>query len=182
MSENVDQFSIYTAKVFEILYDSFPVPTSIDRREVIAEYLTFDDNSEELKNLKIKRDFADIVDHVDDEELKAKVKEKRLAIEARLAELEREQRDDVERQERIFGGTLDFLCWEGLIRNCDRGYQLTAKGFSHLNKSFKGGEIADEQDKNISVLKAVFEKSSDTSLQVAAGTAVNVLSKILGYG
>src|SRR5690554_577122 len=181
MSDNVDQFSIYAAKVFEILYDSFPVPSAIDRREVIAEYLTFD-NDEELKKLKIARDFADIVDHVDDEELKAKAKEKRPAIEARLAELERDQRNDVERQEQIFNGTLDFLCWEGLIRDCDNGYQLTAKGFSHLNKSFKGGEIADEQDKNISVLKAVFEKSSDTSLQVAAGTMVNVLTKVLGYG
>jgi hypothetical protein len=181
MSENVDQFSIYTAKVFEILYDSFPVPTAIIRREVVAEYLTFN-NDKELNNLKITRDSADIVDHANDEELKAKAKEKRPAIEARLAKLEREQRNDLERQERIFDGTLDFLCWEGLIRECDGGYQLTAKGFSHLNKSFKGGEITDEQDKNIAVLKAVFEKSSDTSLQVAAGTAVNVLTKILGYG
>ncbi|MBI0575340.1 hypothetical protein [Pectobacterium parmentieri] len=180
MSDNIDQFSIYAAKVFETLYDSFPVPIAIKQREVIADYLNFD-NYEELKQLRIRRDIADIVDCVEDEDLKATVKEKRPAIEARLAELERDQRNGVDRQERIFNGTLDFLCWEGLIRHCDNGYQLTAKGFSHLNKSFKGGEIAGENDKNISVLKAVFEKSSETSLQVAVGTIVNVLTKVLGY-
>lgn len=181
MPDNIDQFSIYAAKVFEILYDSFPVPSAIDRQEVIAKYLTFG-NDTELKKMKIARDFADLVDHVDDEELKANAKEKRPAIEARLDELERDKRNDAERQEQIFNGTLDFLCWEGLIRDCDNGYQLTAKGFSHLNKSFKGGEIADEQDKNISVLKTVFQKSSDASLQVVAGTMANVLTKVLGYG
>ena len=180
MSDNVDQFSIYAAKILEILHDNFPIPSTIDRREVIAEYLTFK-NHQELKKLQIARDFSEIVDYVDDEDLKAKAKENRPAIEARLAELERDQRSDVERQEQIFNGTLNFLCSESLIRDCDDRYQLTAKGFSHLNKSFKGGEITDERDKNISVLKTILEKSSEISLQVAAGTMTNVLTKILDY-
>jgi|GEM_PF-5115792 len=69
-----------------------------------------------------------MVDHVDNEELKVKVREKRPAIEGRFAEREREQHDDEERQKRIFDGTLEFLCREGLIRKGDGGRSAHCKG------------------------------------------------------
>src|SRR5690554_1822471 len=126
MSDNVDQFAIYAAKVFEILYDSFPVPSAIDRRDVISEYLTFD-NDEELKKLKVARDFADIVGHVDDEELKAKAKEKRPAIETRLAELERDQRNDVDRLMEpwtFFAGKASYVTVTTGISSPRRGFRI----------------------------------------------------------
>lgn len=182
MPDNIDQFSIYTAKIFEILYDSFPVPTCINRRETIEKYLVFN-NKNELRNLRAALDLATIADYSDDNELRLMNQEKSPAIRARISQLDYEQRSDIARQEHIFEGTLEFLCWEGFIRERESGrYQLTAKGFSHLNKSFTGSKIGNAQEKNISILKAVFEKSSDTSLQVAAGTAVNVLTKMMGYG
>ena len=182
MSVNINQFGIYSAKVFELLYDSFPIPRSIDKNEIIAEYLTFD-QGDELKELKLKLDIAGIVELIEDEEENEKIRTKLPPIKKRIAELEESQQNDRSRQERIFVGTLQFLTSERLIRKCELGgYQLTAKGFSHLSMNFKNGEIADDGKSNISILKAIFDKSSDTSLQVAAGTAVNVITKILGYG
>ena len=178
---NVDQFSIYTAKIFEILYDSFPISCHIDQQEVIQKYLTFNKN-EELKKLQISLDFIRTISDADNknlEEMKAKLKEMQPSLDDQYTKLSQEKRKDEFRQEQIFKGTLDFLCYEGLIRDCDNGYQLTAKGFSHLNKSFKGGEITDEEDRNISILRRVFK--SETSIQVVVGTIVDVLAKVFGY-
>ena len=180
MSNNIDQFSIYTAKIFEILYDSFPIPSAIDDREIIKNYLTFNKNKE-LEELKHKRECIGLFSIINDEKANAIAKEYAPIINKQYSELEHELLVEKRQQKQIFNGTLDFLCYEGLIRECDYGYQLTSKGFSHLNKSFKGGEITNENDRNISILKSVFEKSSETSLQVAAGTIVNVLTKVLGY-
>lgn len=182
MSENIDQFAIYSAKIFEVLYDSFPIPRTLDKNSIISEYLTFD-QSDELKELKIKYDFAEIIEMIDDEDLKERTRQKIPTIKARIMELENEQRYDRHLQEMIYEGTLDFLTFERLVRECTwGGYQLTSKGFSHLNMIFEDGKISDDKRSNIAILKAIFEKSSDTSLQVAAGTAVNVVTRILGYG
>jgi hypothetical protein len=185
MPVNIEQFAIYSAKIFEVLYDSFPIPTSLDRNSIISEYLTFD-QSEELKKLKLKNDIADIAETVvfsDDEDWNEGLKHQLPAIKTRIFELENEQRNDRHRQELIYGGTLDFLIFEQLLRELESGgYQLTAKGFSHLNKVFEDGKISADRRSNIAILKTIFEKSSDASIQVAAGTAINVVTRILGYG
>lgn len=181
MTANIDQFALYSAKIFEILYDSFPIPTSLDRTSIIIEYLNFD-RGEELKNLKIKHDLADIIEMSDDEELKQQIKQKLPIIKTQISEIENEQRSSRQHQEMIYEGTCDFLESEQLLRKLDsKGYQLTSKGFSHLNKVFEEGKISNDRKSNISILKTIFEKSSDTTLQVAAGTAVNVITRIIGY-
>ena len=182
MPENIHQFAIYSAKIFEVLYDSFPIPRSLDRDSIISEYLTFDP-CDELKVLKIKHDFADIIELTDDKELKERIRENIPSIKNRITALENEQRYDRRRQEMIYEGTLDFLTFEQLLRECESGgYQLTSKGFSHLNMVFEEGKISNDCRSNIAILKTIFEKSSDTSLQVAAGAAVNVITRMLGYG
>ncbi len=182
MPENVDQFAIYSAKIFDLLYDSFPIPRSISRNEIISEYLTFS-RHEELRELRIKNDIADLVGFTDDEELKRKVEERIPVIRDQLTELENEQRTDKFLQERIYEGTFEFLVFEGLFRECESGgYQLTSKGFSHLNRTFKDAAISENPSTNIAILKSIFGKTSDTTLQVAAGTAVNVITRVLGYG
>lgn len=182
MSENIDQFAIYSAKIFQLLYDSFPIPKSINPNEVTAEYLTFELN-DELDNLKLKLDIANIAEYIVDDEPKLKEQTKLPAIKDQIMTLEEEKLTDKNKQKAIYDGTLEFLTSEGLLRKYDNGgYQLTSKGFSHLNKTFKDGNITDDKNKtNISVLKTIFDKTSDTSFQVAAGTAVNVITKILGY-
>lgn len=181
MSVNIDQFSIYSAKILEILYDSFPIPILLTQNSIISEYLTFD-QSEELEKLKIKRGLSDIIEMTGDKELTEGIKSQRPAIESQIAELENEQRYDKQHQEMIYKGTLDFLRYEQLLRKLETGkYQLTSKGFSHLNKVFESGEISIDRKSNIAILKSIFKKSSDTSLKIAAGTAVNVISRMLGY-
>lgn len=82
----------------------------------------------------------------------------------------------------IYKGTLEFLIHEGLIRESDNGgYQLTSKSFSHLNKTFTDGSIEGVESTYITALRAVFLKSSTTSVDIAGGTAINVLTKIFGY-
>lgn len=181
MSENIDQFALYAAKIFELLYDSFPIPLAIDRNEVISAYLAFD-RHDELKTLKTKEGVAEILEHTDDEEMKARARKALPAIQTQIAELEQIKRSDRRRQEQIYEGTLVFLTSEEIIRNYDReGYQLTSKGFSHLNKSFKDGSISNEESTNISLLKNVFKKSAETSLQLATGIATNVITQVIGY-
>jgi hypothetical protein len=181
MSENIDQFSLYAAKIFELLYDSFPIPLTIDRIEVISAYLAFD-RHDELKNLEIKEGIAEIFEYTNNEELMATAKKSLPAIKAQIAELEKIKLSDRSRQEQIYEGTLTFLMCEEIIRKHEhKGFQLTSKGFSHLNKSFKDGSISQEESKNISLLKNVFKKSADTSLQLATGIATNVITRIIGY-
>lgn len=182
MSVNIDQFAIYSAKIFEVLYDSFPISASLNRDFIISEYLTFD-HSDELKDLKMRYEFADLLGVTDNEDFKSWFKQQLPNIKARIFELEHEQRCDRHRQEAIYNGTLDFLISESLIREIESGgYKLTSKGFSHLNMVFEDGAISGNSKSNIAILKSIFEKSSDVSLQVAAGTAVNVVTGMLGYG
>ena len=182
MSANIDKFAIYSAKIFQILYDSFPISRTINKDEIILECLDFD-KSEELKQLRTQIDIASFAEYTDDDEFKLKVQHKLPMIEAKAKELEEAQYSDKKIQNLICEGTLEFLASEDFIRQYDNGrYQLTSKGFSHLNKTFKDGLITDDDNKtNISVLKKIFDKTSDTSLQVAAGTAVNIITKVLGY-
>lgn len=182
MLENINKFAIYSAKILEILHDSFPIPISLHRDSIISEYLTFD-RGDELKDLKLSHDIADLIQSSEDEELWNSIKEKIPAIKSKISDLEKVQYSDMRHQQQIYDGTLDFLIYEELLRECESGgYQLTSKGFSHLNMIFKKGEISDDKRSNIAILKTIFEKSSDTSLQVAAGTAVNVITRMLGYG
>lgn len=182
MSDNIDQFAIYSAKIFQMLYDSFPVTLVIDRDEIINEYLTFN-QGEELKSLNLKKSVTEILSFVDDSDEIKSAQDRLPDIKNRITELENEKRGDRDHQIQVYSGTFNFLISEGLIREGDpRGCQLTSKGFSHLNKSFKDGAITSENKTHIAALKTIFEKSSDTSLQVAAGTAVNVVTRILGYG
>ncbi|MGI5013307.1 MAG: hypothetical protein ACRYGO_19055 [Janthinobacterium lividum] len=181
MSENIDQFALYAAKLFELLYDSFPIPLTVDRNEVIAGYLAFDQD-DEIKTLKNKEGFAEILEYTDNEEMKARARKALPAIQTKIAGLEKARHSDKHRQEQIYEGTLAFLIFEQIIRKCDHGgYQLTSKGFSHLNKSFRDGSITPEENTNISLLKNIFKKSADTSLQLATGVATTVITRIIGY-
>jgi hypothetical protein len=181
MSQNIDQFALYAAKLFELLYDSFPIPSSINRNEVISGHLAFD-QADELTTLKTKEGVAEIVEYMDDEEMKERVRKALPAIKEKIVRLEKAKYFDKHRQEQIYEGTLSFLMSEQIIRKCDNEkYQLTAKGLSHLNKSFRDGEIINGEHTNISLLKNIFKKSADTSLQIATGVAVTVITRIIGY-
>jgi len=144
MANNIDKFSIYSAKIFKLLYDSFPIPCSIDRNAVILGYLVFDQEAE-LRNLKLKSDITETSKYLDDEELRHRIVNQFPSIQKNINDLEGIQQIDKDREKQIYDGTLKFLLSEELLRECNSGeYQLTSKGFSHLDQSFKNGSIVSE--------------------------------------
>lgn len=175
---NIEQFSLYTAKIFEVLYEEFPVPVGLDTNGIIAEYLQFYEH-EELKKLHLQKDFSEIIEQAGDKELKQKILEKQPRIKENLHVLESKKRDDQYKQESIYDGTLDFLVSEDLIQACPHGgHRLTAKSFSHLNKTFIKGKV--ESSSYIATIKNIFSQTSSMSKEVAVGIAVNVIPKLLG--
>ena len=90
--KNIEQFSLYTAKIFDVLYENFPVPVSLDEQKIISEYLVFDKH-EELKSLKLKKDIAEISKIADQEQLNNKIKEKLPKINNEISKIEKEEYD-----------------------------------------------------------------------------------------
>jgi len=182
--QNSEQFSLYTAKIFEILFENFPVPVGLDRQDIIDEYLCFNEH-ESLKELRVKRDFADLVNMSPEGSLDNELKQKAIEIYPELEEsvydLEDKKRTDKQQQLQILDGTIDFLLEEGfIISPPSRGYRLTSKSFSHLNKTFKKGKVESEDGSYISTIKSIFSKSSDVTEKVAIGVAVKVIPTLLG--
>ncbi|HFG1922534.1 TPA: hypothetical protein ACGF2N_003602, partial [Vibrio cholerae] len=110
--KNIEQFSIYTAKIFEDLYSQFPVPVFIDRDSMIAMYLKFDDH-EEMGKFRLKSQVGDFYGMVKNGNSKlgsldADQQNNYEISKVRLRELEDEQHNDRLTQVSIFDGTLDF--------------------------------------------------------------------------
>lgn len=119
---------------------------------------------------------AEIIELTDDQDLKDKVSEVLPKIDSKHRTLENEKRQDRESQENIFKGTIEFLVAEQFIRECEyRGYQLTSKSFSHLNKVFSDGEVKSNDKSYIEIIKSALTSSS---IDVVKGTAINVITNL----
>lgn len=181
---NSEQFSLYTAKIFDILFESFPVPVGLDRQDIINEFLSFNDHKT-LLELRIKKDVADILNILPndkiDGELKQKTRDIYPKLEENISELEDRERSDKQQQLQILDGTLDFLKEEGfIISPRSGGYRLTSKSFSHLNKTFKKGKVESEDSSYITTIKSIFSKGSDVTEKVSIAVAVKVIPTLLG--
>ncbi|MDO6569096.1 hypothetical protein Q4561_18645 [Alteromonas sp. 1_MG-2023] len=174
---NIEQFSLYTAKIFEELYDSFPIPKGLDQDKAISDCLSFAKH-EELQDLKNKKDIAElliVIGHEDAERIEGKLSELKHGHSA----LENEKYSEIYLQKAIFKSTLEFLLSEGLVREAKSGgYVLTAKAFSHLNKGFENGGIKDEDSTYIKAIKSIF--STDTAQKIGVGLAIKVVPSFLG--
>ncbi|EGQ7741009.1 hypothetical protein RII68_001870 [Vibrio parahaemolyticus] len=184
--KNIEQFSIYTAKIFEDLYSQFPVPVFIDRDRMIAMYLKFYGH-EEMRQYRLKSEAGDFFEMVNAEnpELGLWDADKQKSVEtakARLRELEDEEHHDRFAQVAILDGTLDFLVDEGLIVLVpNKGYRLTSKSFSHLNKTFEDASINEQSKSYITAIKTMFSETKSISREVLVGTAIAIVPKLLGY-
>ncbi|WP_305462826.1 hypothetical protein [Photobacterium leiognathi] len=184
--KNIEQFSIYTAKIFEDLYSQFPVPVFIDRDRMIAMYLKFDSH-EEIRQYQLKSEVGDFLEKVNAQnpELGLWDADNQNNVEiakARLKELEDEERHDKVAQAAIFDGTLAFLVDEGLIVLVpQKGYRLTSKSFSHLNKTFEEASINEQSKSYITAIKTMFSETKSISREVLVGTAIAIVPKLLGY-
>jgi hypothetical protein len=181
--KNIDQFSIYSAKIFDVLYESFPVPTRLNENDIISEYLIFNKHKE-LKDLTLEKDIAELADSpeladiVDREKISSKIISE---LKNEIWEIEKEENDDLNNQKSIFKGTLDFLVSEGLVLNQSPGsYRLTAKSFSHLSKTFEKGNIKSQDSSYISTIKRLLSKTALASEKVGIEMAVKVIPQFLG--
>ncbi|MGL5757612.1 hypothetical protein [Plesiomonas sp.] len=174
---NIEQFSLYTAKIFEELYDSFPIPKLVDQDKAISDCLSFDKH-EELQDLKIKRDAAELLIIIGCEDAET-IKDKFSELENEHSTIENEKYSEINLQKAILKSTLEFLLSEDLVREAEGGgYVLTAKAFSHLNKNFENGGIKGQDSTYIKAIKNIF--SADTAQKIGVGIATKVIPSLLG--
>ena len=180
MRTNVLQFSYYSIDIFNALYDSFPIVSCINSEDMIQRYIKIQED-EKIKELKISIDMANIIDTTsklsDDingltDEQKERTKERKREID----KFENSKKSEMDHQRKILDGTFLFLKEEGFIRNTEGNcYQLTAKGFSHLNKEFHDKSISDSRETYIESIKSIISVSSS----IFSGVSVKIISEML---
>ena len=173
MNKNIQQFSVYSADIFNKLYDIFPMTCALRAEDMIRPYL---DSAidKDMKELKITVDMGDLVSIVSEltEAQKFSVEEAK----DKIYSINSSKQHDSNNQRELFEGTLLFLRDEGYLRELDdQDYQLTAKGFSHLNKTFTDTNISESKETYIAAIKYILSNSSS----IVSGVAVNVISEML---
>lgn len=104
---------------------------------------------------------------------RAEQKQRELSIQLK----EKEQR--LRRVELVFDGTVDFLVHEEFVRfTRDRSYQLTLKGFIHLNKRFGQEGITEGASLIEKLLNAL--RPENFSGSVTTGTLAALIAKVFG--
>ena len=178
--DNIEQFSLYTAKIFKELYNSFPIPVGINVHENISECLLFD-KDDELQRLKIKKGIAILCAETNQSSAIDNFEEQLSTIQANHSELENEKSSEIKHQTAIFNNTLKFLISEGLVRTPEcGGYILTAKAFSHLNKTFDNGSLNNEEASYIKTIKNIFSRTAGVTEKIGIGVSTKVISQLLG--
>lgn len=175
--KNSDLFAAFASRLFPLLYDNFPVPVGLPKKELVDEL----ENESELWELRRREstlaDMAELFEATGrmTPEMRTTATQKLAAV----AEQVREKSQRLERIRMVFDGTVAFLLSEGFIRSDDnRTYQLTQKGFVHLNKHFDQVGIQDggrHIDRLVELLRP--DKFSGA---VASGTLATLISKIFG--
>ena len=189
MTTRHENFAIFCAKILSDLYEEFPVPARLDRKEAVALAFDFDEWEERRRELSTRAGMRDILamavesEQIPDEE---RVKfEQMLRDEGGLkkeAELKNELqtlREKSKEVSAVWDGTLTFLESEGYVRSAESLWQLTEKGFGHLSKKFTDSKIEDSKG---TFFQKFREQLSDPS-KMAAQTllqAVGALPGVMG--
>lgn len=175
--KNSDLFAAFASRIFPLLYDSFPVPLKLPKKELVDEL----EKESELWALRQRESYLSSLTELLETtghmtpEMRTMASQKLTAV----ADQVREKSQRLERINIVFDGTVAFLLSEGFIRSDDdRTYQLTQKGFVHLNKRFDQVGIQDggrHIDRLVELLRP--DKFSGA---VASGTMASLISKIFG--
>ena len=178
MSEKLQTFAVFASFILSELYNQFPLLTHIDRNRALGKLFSFEEFTgirTKLQTQETYRELLAIILQNDNPELTADDREKLqnvLLKEKGIKKDEelREQIMELEQKRKSLGlvldGTIAFLEAEGYIRNHDEIWQLTEKGFTHLNKKFTEGAIADANETLISKIKEQFLNPSKLGAQV----------------
>lgn len=173
MAKNIDAFSLYTAKVLDHLFDSFPIPTHIHAKD----FIDAPDVTAWLKRIhEITSQPTDSNDPLGHLVPAARESEK---LSAALTESKQ--------KEAIFAGTMQFLIAEGFIHNdpeCSEwsnygSCQLTAKGLLHLNCEFKDKQLTETGGSIIEAIKRRFSSSSSIEGATVSQVFVGLVTKFL---
>jgi hypothetical protein len=170
MASNVEQFSLYAVAILDSLFANFPVPVEI----------TLTDYVERFDALKLMNKLHERVLEIPDDPISFARADQAAENYDKVTEAAKRN----EKNRNIFRGTIGFLISEGYVRSADpypdenlyRGCQLTAKGFSHLNKEFKDKTITDGGSTIIRWIKERFSSASS----IEGAVVVGVITKFLG--
>jgi len=174
---NSSLFTTFASQIFGELYENFPIPVVLPKKDIIEAVESHDEF------WKIGREVSTVIGIIEifeaagkmTPELRAKAEQKQRNLTTQRDELALRLR----RVDAVFDGTVDFLLQEEFIRSADEAsYQLTLKGFTHLNKRFLQVGITDGP----SLIEKIHEslRPENFSGAVIAGTFSNLIPKVFG--
>lgn len=165
MSERIEKFALLVAHIFSLLYDQFPSLVRIDKGSVLQTVFDFDDIYEAKRSLSHRQACREIVSTLIQSGTPHLTNAQRFKFEEILSSRDginqdikfqdkiRQMENRVKELSEILEGTITFLKSEGYIRILEEKWQLTEKGFAHLNKNFTEGTIDDVKETLISKIK-----------------------------
>lgn len=174
-------FATFVSQIFAGLHESFPVPLALPRRQIIESVENHDELWELERKVSTVTGLWEIRKMTGQAapDLSPDLLDK---AERNLRDLTTELTDKklrLHRIELVFDGTVDFLLQENFIRSNENGtYQLSLKGFTHLNKRF-GQEGITEGASLIEKLREAL-RPENLSGSVAAGTLASLIAKVFG--
>ncbi|MBP6948300.1 MAG: hypothetical protein KBB35_04340 [Bacteroidales bacterium] len=190
MSEKLQTFAVFASFILSELYNQFPLIAHIDRNRALKTLFPFEEFigiRTKLQTQETYREILEIILQSDNPEFTTDDQEKlqNVLLKEEGIKKDEELREQIMELEQIrknldlvLEGTIAFLEAEGYIRNHDEAWQLTEKGFTHLNKKFTEGAIADANETLISKIKEQFLNPSklgaQTLLQIISTMASNI--------
>jgi len=160
-----------------LLHASFPVPEKLPKQRLVDELENESGLWDLTRDESTHTGLVEIIEALGlmTPEMREKSSQKQSALEVQI----QEKKQKLQHMNAVFDGTVAFLQSEGFIRSeDDRTYQLTLKGFVHLNKHFNQAGIQDGGryiDQLVDLLRP--DKFPGA---VASGTLASLLAGIFG--
>ena len=188
MSERLQTFAVFAAHILSELYDQFPLLVDLNKQAAIQAVFDFETLTSTKRALLNRQNYRELVSdllqsnnpHLTEtqcrefEQLLCNEKNIRKdnELQQRIAELENTAKQLTD----VLDGTITFLEAEDYIRNHKGKWQLTEKGFAHLNKKFTDATITDAKETLISKIK---EQLSNPS-KIGAQSLLQILGGLVG--
>jgi len=184
MSDKLETFTIFASFILAALYEQFPIPSELDRQAALRTAFDFQQLTDVESELRTRENVRELLTIATDKSpLSSSERAEINAALSRKSSLEREkelkrkvseEKNKINEMEKIFEGTMGFLKAEGYIRQLAEKWQLTEKGFAHLNKRFALTEIVDAKETLWAKIKEQIANPSKPGLQI--------LMQIFGWG
>jgi hypothetical protein len=177
MAERLKMFAVFAGKIFSDLYDQFPLLSPVNREEALKIVFDFQILENTRRKLSVRSMYRDLVRELVESQTPHLTENHRREFEDLLKNKEGLKRDEqlrrevVQLEERakelsaVWDGTLSFLEAEGYIRPHNSLWQLTEKGFGHLQMRFAETKIRSLKGTLISRIKDQLSNPSKMTAQ-----------------